>query len=79
VKIKRAVLTEDFHLDFTAINEAVDENTRLIFICSPNNPTGNSFGREDILDLAKNFHGIVVVDEAYVHFSGEKSLGGRNK
>ncbi len=74
IKIKRANLTEDFELDFSAINEAIDANTKLLFVCSPNNPTGNSFGREDILNLAEKFHGIVVVDEAYIHFSGEKSL-----
>ncbi|HXG85757.1 MAG TPA: histidinol-phosphate transaminase [Pyrinomonadaceae bacterium] len=74
VTIKRANLTGDFRLDFTAINEAIDANTKLLFVCSPNNPTGNSFGREEILDLAKTFNGIVVVDEAYIHFSGEKSF-----
>jgi len=72
VEIKRANLTANFELDFAAVNEAIDENTKLIFICSPNNPTGNSFERERILDLAKAFQGIVVVDEAYIHFSGEK-------
>lgn len=74
VEIKRANLTADFQLDLTTIESAIDENTKLLFICSPNNPTGNSFKREEILNLAKNFGGIVVVDEAYIHFSKEKSL-----
>lgn len=74
VEIKRANLTENFELDLMRIKNAFDANTKLLFICSPNNPTGNSFAREDILNLAKSFNGIVVVDEAYIHFSREKSL-----
>jgi len=74
VEIKHANLTEDFRLDLSAIENEIDENTKLLFICSPNNPTGNSFEREEILNLTKNFGGIVVVDEAYIHFSREKSL-----
>jgi histidinol-phosphate aminotransferase len=74
VEIRRANLTQDFELDFPAIEKETDEDTKLLFICSPNNPTGNSFPREDILKLAKSFHGILVIDEAYIHFSREKSL-----
>jgi histidinol-phosphate aminotransferase len=74
VAIKRATLTANFQLDLTALDAAIDANTKLLFICSPNNPTGNSLAREQILDLAKNFRGIVVVDEAYIHFSREKSI-----
>lgn len=74
VGIKRANLTPDFRLDTEKIGETIDESTKLLFICSPNNPTGNCFPREEILKLAKNFAGIVVVDEAYIHFSQEKSL-----
>ena len=74
VSVKRANLTEDFRLNLGAIRAAIDQTTKLFFICSPNNPTGNSFRRAEILKLAENFAGIVVVDEAYVHFSGEKSL-----
>jgi len=74
VGIKRANLTEDFQLDLSEIETAIDENTKLLFICSPNNPTGNSLKREEVLNLAKNFNGIAVVDEAYIHFSNEKSL-----
>ena len=74
VKIRRANLTEDFGLDFEAIKNAIDENTKLLFVCSPNNPTGNSFAQAEILKLVKSFQGIVIVDEAYIHFSREKSL-----
>jgi len=74
VKIKRANLTLDFELDFERIKNSIDENTKLLFVCSPNNPSGNSFERENILRLVKDFQGLVVVDEAYIHFSQEKSL-----
>jgi histidinol-phosphate aminotransferase len=74
VEIRRANLTTDFQLDFPAIEKAIDANTKLLFICSPNNPTGNSLRRDDILKIAEKFNGIVVIDEAYIHFSTEKSL-----
>lgn len=74
VEIRRANLTRDFELDLEAIEKALDENTKLLFICSPNNPTGNYFSREDVLKLAKDFRGIVIVDEAYIHFSRAKSF-----
>ena len=74
IQVKRVNLTADFQLNFSAVKNAIDRNTKLIFICSPNNPTGNSFAAEEILELAKNFGGIVIVDEAYIHFSSEKSL-----
>ena len=74
VAVKRANLTEDFRLDAPAIESAIDENTKLLFICSPNNPTGNAFAPREILSLAENFGGIVVVDEAYIDFSSRESL-----
>jgi histidinol-phosphate aminotransferase len=74
VAIKRANLTKDFQLDVDLINETIDKNTKLLFVCSPNNPTGNSMKRGDILSLAESFDGIIIVDEAYIHFSSEKSL-----
>ncbi|HYP51484.1 MAG TPA: histidinol-phosphate transaminase [Pyrinomonadaceae bacterium] len=74
--IKRVNLTEDFQLDLKTVERTIDANTKLIFVCSPNNPTGNSFARAAMLELAKNFGGILVVDEAYIHFSKEKSLVG---
>ena len=74
VEIKCANLTENYQLDFAKIENAVDDNTKLLFICSPNNPTGNSFAKLDLSNLARNFGGIFIVDEAYIHFSGEDSM-----
>lgn len=74
VTIRKATLTEDFQLDLPAIEAAIDDNTKLIFICSPNNPTANAINREDIEVVLNNFHGIVVVDEAYINFSKQKTL-----
>ena len=74
VETRRAALTKDFQLNFRAIENAVDERTKLLFICSPNNPTGNSHPRDEILKLTEMFGGIVVVDEAYIHFSRHESL-----
>ena len=53
--------------------ERIDDNTKLLFLCSPNNPTGNSFSTRSIEDLLKSFRGIVVIDEAYIDFSPEES------
>lgn len=74
VTIRKATLTEDFQLDLPAIEAAIDDNTKLIFICSPNNPTANAINREDIEVVLNNFHGLVVVDEAYINFSKQKTL-----
>ena len=74
VKIREVLLTPDFQLNAQKIIENVNERTKLLFICSPNNPTGNSMNRNEILRIAETFRGIVVVDEAYIHFSREKSL-----
>lgn len=74
VEIRKARLTESFQLDMDVIAEMIDKNTKLIFICSPNNPTGNSMNRSDIELLLNNFDGIVIIDEAYINFSKQKSL-----
>ncbi|WP_126246887.1 histidinol-phosphate transaminase [Chitinophaga rhizosphaerae] len=74
IEIRKASLTEDFQLDLQAIESAIDENTRLIFICSPNNPTANAIDKEAIEMILNNFEGIVVVDEAYINFSRHKSF-----
>jgi histidinol-phosphate aminotransferase len=74
VQLKRVNLTEDYQLNLEGIAEAIDKNTKLIFICSPNNPTGNSINRADIETLLANFTGIVVVDEAYINFSRQKTF-----
>ncbi|QNL49943.1 histidinol-phosphate transaminase [Olivibacter sp. SDN3] len=74
VAIKKVALTEDFQLDLAGIAEAIDANTKLIFICSPNNPTGNSIHREDIETVLNNFNGLVVIDEAYINYARQKSF-----
>jgi histidinol-phosphate aminotransferase len=74
IKIKKVPLTEGFQLNLEGIAEAVDNHTKLIFVCSPNNPTGNSMNRDDVETLLANFNGIVVVDEAYINFSRQKTF-----
>ncbi|MDP9081817.1 MAG: histidinol-phosphate transaminase [Bacteroidota bacterium] len=74
VAVKNVPLTEEFQLNLEGIAEAIDEHTKLIFICSPNNPTGNSIDRTDVETLLANFSGIVVVDEAYINFSRQKTF-----
>ncbi len=74
VETRKVSLTEDFQLNVEGISEAIDKNTKLIFICSPNNPTGNSINRDDIETLLANFNGLVVVDEAYINFSRQKTF-----
>ena len=74
IAIKRVNLTEEYQLNLEGIAEAIDKNTKLIFICSPNNPTGNSINRDDIETLLANFNGLVVVDEAYINYSRQKTF-----
>jgi histidinol-phosphate aminotransferase len=74
VEIRKADLTDSFQLDVKGILDATDSNTKLLFICSPNNPTGNSMNRADIEWLLKRFPGIVILDEAYIDYSGERSF-----
>jgi histidinol-phosphate aminotransferase len=74
VAVKNIPLTLEYQLNLEGIAEAIDTNTKLIFICSPNNPTGNSINREDVETLLANFDGIVVVDEAYINYSRQKSF-----
>lgn len=74
VKVKKVTLTEDFQLDLASMEEAIDAFTKVIWLCSPNNPTGNSLDRRDVEMVLNNFDGIVVVDEAYINFSAQRSL-----
>ena len=74
VAIRKVNLLEDFQLDVEGIMAAVDENTKLLFICSPNNPTGNNMNRSDVEVLLNNFSGIVVIDEAYINYSKQKTF-----
>ena len=73
IENREILLNDDFQPDVDAILNAVDNNTKIIFLCSPNNPTGNSFSDESILKLLKNFNGLIIVDEAYIDFSKNKS------
>ncbi len=72
VEAKEVLLTKDFQLDVEGVLAAIDSHTKLLFICSPNNPTGNNFNRLDIEFLLNNFPGIVLIDEAYINFSRQK-------
>jgi histidinol-phosphate aminotransferase len=67
-------LNNDFQLVTKDILSQISSQTKAIFLCSPNNPSGNSFYREDILTLLQSFTGLVVIDEAYIDFSTQKSL-----
>ncbi|WP_075352309.1 histidinol-phosphate transaminase [Algoriphagus marinus] len=74
VEVRKVPLTADFQLRTDKILNEVDKHTKIIFICSPNNPSGNKVNREEILYLLKKFKGLVVVDEAYSDFSDEPSF-----
>ncbi len=74
VNVREIPLTTEFQLDVPAILSGISEWTKLIFICSPNNPTGNLMQRKSVIQIAKNVNGIVVVDEAYIDFASEPSL-----
>lgn len=76
VAIKRVNLSEDFQLRPDEILQQVDDFTKIIFICSPNNPSGNQMKKEAILQVLKGFEGLVVVDEAYIDFSERPSFTG---
>jgi len=73
----RKVLLDE-HFDFSAdkLLQTTDKHTKLIFLCSPNNPTGNSLNRHQIIKTVENFSGIVIVDEAYIDFSSQLSMLG---
>ncbi|MFM2358565.1 MAG: Histidinol-phosphate aminotransferase [Bacteroidota bacterium] len=74
VEVRTVPLTPNFQLDVDGVAMAVDEHTKLIFICSPNNPTGNCMNREDVEMILNNFAGIVVIDEAYINYARHHSF-----
>jgi histidinol-phosphate aminotransferase len=74
VELRKVSLLPSFQLDLEGIAEAINSNTKIIFICSPNNPTGNSIIRTDIETVLANFEGLVVIDEAYINFSKQRSF-----
>ena len=74
VECRKVALDDHFDLDIPALWAAVDAHTKVIFLCSPNNPSGNSLNREAIYQLLRDFEGLVVVDEAYIDFSAQPSF-----
>ena len=77
IEVRKVQLNADFSLDSEALLAATDAQTKALFLCSPNNPSGNAFPNAQILDLAERFQGIVVLDEAYIDFSDIPSLRGK--
>ena len=74
VEVRKIPLQTNYQLNMEAIAEAIDNHTKIIFICSPNNPTGNSIDRQDIETIIANFNGLVVIDEAYINYSIQKTF-----
>lgn len=74
VEYRPVLLNENFQIDASALLNACDDNTKAIWICSPNNPTGNNINRDVIKEVIEKFQGIVIVDEAYIDFSQEESM-----
>ncbi len=73
VENREVLLSDDFQPQVEKILSTIDENTKIIFLCSPNNPTANSFSDESVAYLLKKFKGLVVIDEAYIDFSKKQS------
>jgi histidinol-phosphate aminotransferase len=73
IENREVLLSKEFQPQIEQILKAVDQNTKIIFLCSPNNPTGNSFSDKNVLKLLENFKGLVVIDEAYIDFSEKES------
>lgn len=79
IENREVLLTKDFEPDVPRILDAINDKTKIIFICSPNNPTGNAFQKEKIKPLLEQFDGLVVIDEAYIDFSrGDSWLSALN-
>lgn len=74
VVVNKVPLTKDYQIDLEALENAIKPSTKIIWICSPNNPTGNSLDMQSIEMILNNFDGLVVIDEAYINFSRQKSF-----
>ncbi len=74
VEYRQVMLDEHFQVTAEKLLDATDSNTKVIWICSPNNPTGNNIYREEIMKVIEQFDGLVIVDEAYIDFSSEKTM-----
>lgn len=79
VEVKRVPLLDNFQLDLEGIEAAIDGQTKIIWLCSPNNPSGNSLEYQDMEIVLNNFPGLVIVDEAYINFARQRSLAGELK
>ena len=73
IENRQIILSEKFEPKVSEIFNAIDDNTKIIFLCSPNNPTSNSFSEKNVLEILQNFNGLVLLDEAYIDFSDQKS------
>ncbi|MDR9457206.1 MAG: histidinol-phosphate transaminase [Salegentibacter sp.] len=73
IENREVLLDNNFQPKVSEILGKVDENSKIIFLCSPNNPTGNSFSEETVEEILQNFSGLVVIDEAYIDFSEKES------
>lgn len=73
VEQQTVTLTADFQIDVEAVLNTIQPNTKLLFVCSPNNPSGNIMNATAIKQILDNFNGIVVIDEAYIDFTAERS------
>ena len=74
VEFRQVLLDDNFQLHADELLAACDEHTKIVWLCSPNNPTGNSLDRDEMLKVIEGFNGIVVVDEAYIDFAQQRSL-----
>ena len=74
IECRQVLLDDNFQLHADAVLQACDEHTKIIWLCSPNNPTGNSLDRDEMMKVVEGFDGIVIVDEAYIDFAQQLSL-----
>ena len=74
IECRQVLLDDNFQLHADAVLKACDAHTKIIWLCSPNNPTGNSLDRDEIMKVVESFDGIVIVDEAYIDFAHQMSL-----
>jgi histidinol-phosphate aminotransferase len=74
IECRQVLLGDNFQLHADAVLQACDEHTKIIWLCSPNNPTGNSLDRDEMMKVVEGFDGIVIVDEAYIDFAQQLSL-----
>ena len=74
IECRQVLLDANFQLHADAVLQACDEHTKIIWLCSPNNPTGNSLDRDEMMKVVEGFDGIVIVDEAYIDFAQQLSL-----